>query len=136
MRSSGERNRGLYVLKSRGMAHSNQIREFLLSSEGVSLVPVYMGPDGVLTGSARAAAEAVETGIRLGAEQESSQLSEAMELRRKAVETHVTSMWADFEAEESRAARQLTASKKGKEDLRAARLEQGRQRTVKPEDEP
>jgi circadian clock protein KaiC len=136
MQDSGERNRGLYVLKSRGMAHSNQIREFLLSSEGVSLVPVYMGPDGVLTGSARAAAEAVETGIRLGAEQESSQLSEAMELRRKAVETHVTSMWADFEAEESRAARQLTASKKGKEDLRAARLEQGRQRTVKPEDEP
>jgi circadian clock protein KaiC len=136
MQTSGERNRGLYVLKRRGRAHSNQIREFLLSSEGVSLVPVYMGPDGVLTGSARAAAEAVEAGIRLGADQESSQLAEAMELRRKAVETHVASMWADFEAEEALTARQLTASKKGKEDLRAARLEQGRQRTVKPEDGP
>ena len=136
MRDSGERNRGLYVLKSRGMAHSNQIREFLLSSQGVSLVPVYMGPDGVLTGSARAAAEAAEAHLGLGAEQESSHLSEAMELRRKAVQTRVASMWADFEAEEALTAQQLTASKKGKEALRAARLEQGRQRTVKPEDEP
>ena len=124
------------MLKSRGMAHSNQIREFLLSSEGVSLVPVYMGPDGVLTGSARAAAEAVETGVGLGAEQESTQLSEAMELRRKAVETHVASLWADFEAEESLTARRITETKKREDALRAARLEQGRQRTVKPEDEP
>ena len=136
MQSSGERNRGLYVLKSRGMAHSNQIREFLLSSEGVSLVPVYMGPDGVLTGSARAAAEAVETGVGLGAEQESTQLFEAMELRRKAVETRVASLWADLEAEESLAARRITETKKREDALRAARLEQGRQRTVKPEDEP
>ena len=136
MQSSGERNRGLYVLKSRGMAHSNQIREFLLSSEGVRLVPVYMGPDGVLTGSARGAAEALDEGVGLGAEQESSQLAEAMELRRKAVKTRVASMWADFEAEESLTARQITATKKREDALRAARLEQGRQRTVKPEDEP
>jgi len=136
MQTSGERNRGLYVLKSRGMAHSNQIREFLLSSQGVSLVPVYMGPDGVLTGSARAAAEAVEADLGLGAEHESSQLAEAMELRRKAIETRVASMWADFEAEESLTARQITSSKKREQALRAARLEQGRQRTVKPEDGP
>jgi len=136
MQSSGERNRGLYVLKSRGMAHSNQIREFLLSSEGVRLVPVYMGPDGVLTGSARAAAEALDEGVGPGAEQESSQLADAMELRRKAVKTRMASMWADFEAEESLTARQITAIKKREEALRAARLEQGRQRTVKPEDEP
>ena len=136
MQSSGERNRGLYVLKSRGMAHSNQIREFLISSEGVSVVPVYMGPNGVLTGSARAAAEAVETGVGLGAEQESTQLAEAMELRRKAVETRVASMWADLEAEESQTARRITETKKREDALRAARLEQGRQRTVKPEDGP
>jgi len=136
IQNSGERNRGLYVLKSRGMAHSNQIREFLLSSQGVSLVPVYMGPDGVLTGSARAAAEAAETGAGLGAEQESNQLAEAMELRRKAVQTRVASMWADFDAQEALTTRQLKASKKREEVLRAARLEQGRQRTVKPEDRP
>src|SRR5664280_2567753 len=51
----GERNRGLYVLKSRGMGHSNQIREFLLSDSGVSLVPVVVGAGGVLTGSGRVA---------------------------------------------------------------------------------
>ena len=49
----GERNRGLYVLKSRGMAHSNQIREYLLTDHGVELKDVYVGPEGVLTGSMR-----------------------------------------------------------------------------------
>ena len=53
LESSGERNRGLYVLKSRGMGHSNQIREFLLTDHGVELVDVYAGAAGVLTGSAR-----------------------------------------------------------------------------------
>jgi circadian clock protein KaiC len=57
---NGERNRVLYVLKSRGMAHSNQIREFLLTSRGVRLRDVYLGPGGVLTGSARVAREAEE----------------------------------------------------------------------------
>ena len=49
----GERNRGLYVVKSRGMAHSNQIREFRLTNHGIELLDVYVGSEGVLTGSAR-----------------------------------------------------------------------------------
>jgi circadian clock protein KaiC len=56
----GERNRGLYVLKSRGMKHSNQIREFVITPEGIQLLDVYVGPEGVLTGSMRAAQEARE----------------------------------------------------------------------------
>ncbi|HLG99381.1 MAG TPA: circadian clock protein KaiC [Bryobacteraceae bacterium] len=56
--ANGERNRVLYVLKSRGMAHSNQIREFFLTSRGIRLREVYLGPGGVLTGSARLAREA------------------------------------------------------------------------------
>lgn len=87
-----------------------------------------------MTGSARSAAEDVEAGVDLGAEQESIRLTEAMELRRKALETRVALMWADLEAEESLTARQLRASKKSESTLRAARLEQGLQRTVKPED--
>jgi circadian clock protein KaiC len=51
--SAGERNRGLYILKSRGMEHSNQIREVILSNQGIGLVDVYAGPATVLTGSAR-----------------------------------------------------------------------------------
>ncbi len=57
---NGERNRGLYILKSRGMAHSNQIQEFLLTNEGIDLVDIYTGTGEVLTGSARAAQEASE----------------------------------------------------------------------------
>src|SRR4029079_13496953 len=53
----GERNRGLYVLKARGTAHSNQIREFLITSHGIDLQDVYLGPEGVLTGSMRLAQE-------------------------------------------------------------------------------
>jgi circadian clock protein KaiC len=57
---NGERNRLLYVLKSRGMAHSNQIREFMMTDRGVNLRDIYVGPSGVLTGSARVAQEAEE----------------------------------------------------------------------------
>lgn len=58
---SGERNRGLYILKSRGMAHSNQIREFLITENGLDLIDIYSGPEGVLTGTARVAQEARES---------------------------------------------------------------------------
>jgi len=51
--SGGERNRGLYILKARGIAHSNQIREFLLTDHGAELREVYLGEAGLLTGSAR-----------------------------------------------------------------------------------
>jgi circadian clock protein KaiC len=57
----GERNRAIYVLKSRGMAHSNQIREFLLTDHGIELAEIYLGPEGVLTGAARKSQEARET---------------------------------------------------------------------------
>lgn len=57
---NGERNRCLYVLKSRGMAHSNQLREFTMTEQGIRLVPAYIGPGGVLTGSSRLAQEAKE----------------------------------------------------------------------------
>jgi circadian clock protein KaiC len=56
--AGGERNRGLYILKSRGMAHSNQIREFRLTDHGIEVLAVYLGPEGVLTGSARLSQEA------------------------------------------------------------------------------
>ena len=66
----GERNRGLYVLKSRGMKHSNQIREFVITPEGIDLLDVYVGPEGVLTGSMRAAQEARERAAALAVEEE------------------------------------------------------------------
>jgi circadian clock protein KaiC len=58
--TNGERNRLLFVLKSRGTAHSNQVREFVLTGHGIELVDVYVGPAGVLAGSARLAQQAAE----------------------------------------------------------------------------
>ena len=58
LENGGERNRTLYIAKSRGMAHSEQIREFRFTNDGVQLLDVYVGPGGVLTGSARIAKEA------------------------------------------------------------------------------
>src|SRR5262249_30182913 len=66
----GERNRGLYVLKSRGMHHSNQIREFLISDRGIMLQDVYVGREGVLTGSMRVAQEAREREAAVARQQE------------------------------------------------------------------
>lgn len=98
---NGERNRGLHVLKSRGMAHSNQIREFHLTDGGVQLTDVYVGPAGMLTGSARLAQEAREQAerVRRGAEIERQRL--ALESRRQAVESQIAALRAEFGAEEA-----------------------------------
>lgn len=64
--SNGERNRGIYIMKSRGMKHSNQVREFVIKDNGLELVDVYLGPDGILVGSAREAQKLDEvTGAEL-----------------------------------------------------------------------
>jgi circadian clock protein KaiC len=84
--SAGERNRGLYVLKSRGMNHSNQIREFLITPEGIQLENVYVGPEGVLTGSMRAAQEAREAAEALALQQEVETKQREMDRLRAALE--------------------------------------------------
>ena len=127
-----ERNRGLYVRKARGMAHSNQIREFLLSNGGVSLVPVFVGAQGVLTGSARVAAESTERATALKLSQESEELARHLERRRESVEAHVAQLRADFTAEESLTQRLIETSQRRQEAVRLDRLEQSRQRTTNP----
>src|SRR5271157_5930133 len=89
---NGERNRVLYVLKARGMAHSNQIREFLISARGVDLVDAYIGPSGVLTGSARAAQGALEKAAVLASQQEAAQLKREVERKREAIERQINGL--------------------------------------------
>jgi circadian clock protein KaiC len=96
---SGERNRGLYVLKARGMNHSNQIREFILSGKGIKLVEVYLGPAGMLTGSARVALEEQERDARMRQSDESDLKLAQLEHKRKAMEAHIEAMRAEFEAD-------------------------------------
>jgi circadian clock protein KaiC len=94
----GERNRGLYILKSRGMAHSNQIREFLLTDKGINLLDVYVGPSGVLTGSARVSQEAQEKGTELAYQQETELKKLNLESKRKALVAQIAALHAELEA--------------------------------------
>jgi circadian clock protein KaiC len=96
---NGERNRVLYVLKARGMAHSNQIREFLISEQGIDVVDAYIGASGVLTGSARAAQGALEKAAVLAGQQEAAQLKREVERKRGALERQITTLRADYETE-------------------------------------
>jgi circadian clock protein KaiC len=102
LETDGERNRALYVIKSRGMNHSNQVREFLITGEGVRLREVYVGPEGVLTGSARTAQEERER--RLEAERASAIESARVLTERKmrAIELQMAILQADLEAERMR----------------------------------
>lgn len=95
--SAGERNRGLYVLKSRGMPHSNQIREFRLTNQGIELLDVYVGADEVLTGSARLSQENRDDADRLRRQQEIARKRTSLERRREAMEAQIVVLRSEFE---------------------------------------
>jgi len=97
---NGERNRCLYVLKSRGMAHSNQVQEFTMSKQGLKLVPAYIGTGGVLTGSSRLAQEAKERAAALAEEQEKQRRQEQMNLRRLNLQAQIAALQAELAAAE------------------------------------
>ena len=96
---NGERNRVLYVLKARGMAHSNQIREFLISDRGIDVVDAYIGVSGVLTGSARVAQGALEKAAVLANQQEAATLKREVERKRSALDRQISGLRSDYESE-------------------------------------
>lgn len=122
----GERNRGLYVLKSRGMAHSNQIREFRLTNHGIELLDVYVGADGVLTGSARLSQEARDEAEQLTRQQEIGRNQFGLERKREALESQILVLRSEFEAEESEALKAI-----GNEKARIQRFTQDRAKMAK-----
>jgi circadian clock protein KaiC len=99
LEGNGERNRVLYVLKARGMAHSNQVREFLISNRGIDLVDAYIGPNGVLTGSARAAQGALEKAAVLASQQEAARRTRELERKRVAIERQISGLRSEYETE-------------------------------------
>ena len=103
--SDGERNRGLYVLKSRGMEHSNQIREFLISQEGIDLVDAYIGPGGMLVGAARAAQSSRDKAAALASQQDALRLRRTLERKHTAVERQIAALRSEYEAEKQEARR-------------------------------
>jgi circadian clock protein KaiC len=119
---NGERNRGLYVLKSRGMAHSNQIREFVLTPNGIELTDVYLGPEGVLTGSARLAQEAKEKASKLRNSQEVQRRRRELQRRQQALEAQIAALRLQFETEKEELENSIA-----EQDARQERLDQDRQ---------
>jgi circadian clock protein KaiC len=101
LETNGERNRGLHVLKSRGMGHSNQVREFMVTATGIRLTDVYIGPTGMLTGSARVSQESRERAERVSLNEEGERQQLALECKRAALEAQIAALRAEFSGEEA-----------------------------------
>ncbi len=96
--SNGERNRGLYVMKSRGMKHSNQVREFVISDEGLDLVDVYLGPEGVLIGSARKAQQLLEEADLALYDHAVSRKDREIERKKRILEAKIAGLNEEFDS--------------------------------------
>jgi circadian clock protein KaiC len=122
MEGSGERNRGLYLLKSRGMAHSNQVREFILSDEGAQLKDVYVGSGGVLTGSARLGQEAKDKAESLEVKLEIERRQREIERKKAAIEAQISALHTQFENERDELERLIAKEKQRCETLDSENL--------------
>jgi circadian clock protein KaiC len=128
LEGNGEHNRVLYVLKARGMANSNQIREFLLTDHGIELSDVYVGPQGVLTGSARQAQEAKEQADGASWLEELEQRRVNLERRRQSVDAQTATLWREFDDESDIVKRLLSHGSIGADDRADQRVAQGLRR--------
>ncbi len=126
--SNGERNRGLYVIKSRGMAHSNQIREFVLSSDGISLIDVYVGPGGVLTGAARLMQDVKDMQAEKERSEEIERRKREFEATKLAVEAKVSVMLSELSAKEKDLEKFIEGEAARKETLERKFADLARQR--------
>jgi len=97
---NGERNRGMYIMKSRGMKHSNQVREFIITDKGLDLVDVYLGPEGILTGSAREAQMLQEQTGEVLRENAVGRKDREISRKRKVLEAKISSLQTEFESAE------------------------------------
>lgn len=107
--SAGERNRGLYVLKSRGMGHSNQIREYRITDGGIQLVDVYVGPAGMFMGTARLMQEAKERAEAQARNEEIAARQRELELERNALEARIAALQNEFASREEELQRMIEA---------------------------
>jgi circadian clock protein KaiC len=129
----GERNRGIYILKSRGMAHSNQIREFLITSKGVDIIDVYTGPAGVLTGSARLAQEIQDQATEQSRKEEIEKLQRDLESKRKLMEAQIVALQTEFTAKEEEFKQLITQQKRKEKTAAESRKEMSRIRKADSE---
>jgi circadian clock protein KaiC len=123
--SNGERNRGMYIMKSRGMKHSNQVREFVITDEGLDLVDVYLGPEGVLTGSAREAQKLSEATSMVLKTHALNRKDIEINRKRKVLEAKIASLQEEFESVQDELNKSYV-----EEDLKREALEKNRRELV------
>jgi len=120
---NGERNRCLHVLKSRGMAHSNQLREFVMTGDGIKLLPVYFGSGQVVTGSSRLAQEARDRAEAVARKNERDRKRELLEAKLRALQAQIDSMQAELATEEQQMERMFEQERQQQERLEVDREE-------------
>jgi circadian clock protein KaiC len=125
---NGERNRALCIIKSRGMEHSKQVRELVLTDKGVDLKDVYIGAAGVLTGSARLSQEAREKADALIRKQELELKKRELERKRKILDAQIAAMRTEFESEEDNLKKTISQEKLSGKVMEQDRVEMGKLR--------
>ena len=98
--ADGERNRVLYLIKARGLSHSNQVREFRITGSGIELITPYIGAEGVLTGTARVSQAAREEAAAVRRRQEVERRQRELARRRSAMERQIGELRAAMETDE------------------------------------
>jgi len=126
---NGERNRGLYILKARGIAHSNQIREFIFTDRGIELKDVYAGAEGVLTGSARAAQEAREKAAAQLRREAIERKKRELERKRQALDTQIVALRAQFETEAEEIKKEIALETSREQALQMDRVQMAQLRS-------
>jgi circadian clock protein KaiC len=134
--ANGERNRGLYVLKSRGMPHSNQIREFVITAHGIDLLEPYVGAEGVLTGAARMAQEDRERAVSKARDAEVERSKRLLARKREVLEQRIAALRAEFEADALETGHALDETRGTEVAVDAARSRMAARRGAQPKPAP
>jgi len=132
LEQGGERTRTLYILKARGMEHSNKVREFVLNSNGINLVDVYMGPGGILTGSARTVQEMKDRADSAALEREVWHKQEEIDRKRDTLEARITELKAEFEIERMEIEDAIARAREDADNQLAGRREAGVKKKSRP----
>ena len=119
--TNGERNRTMDIIKTRGMYHSNQLREFKLTNQGIKIIDVYLGPAGMLTGSARISQISKEKAEKIVREEEIERKQRILEQKRETMEAHITELKTQFETEKLELDRIITQEQLKEKALREER---------------
>jgi len=126
--SNGERNRGLYILKARGIAHSNQVREFVMTPRGINLIDAYIGSEGVLMGSARVSQVARENAAEAERRQTTERKERELERKRDLYEAQLATLKGQYEAEREALLKELDEDQRREDVIGSDRLQIARLR--------